>query len=69
MFIVVDQKTSVYHDVDCDKKYKWYVVVNGVVTFWLIFTSDYKTISHHTNNAYNYEQDFEGICIRKELEK
>ncbi len=51
------------------KKYKWHVVVNGVVTFWLISTSDYNTISHHTNNAYNHEQDFEGICIREKLEK
>jgi hypothetical protein len=29
----------------------------------------YKTISHHTNNAYNHEQDFKGICVKEELEK
>jgi len=28
-----------------------------------------KTISHHTNNADNHEQDFKGIHTREELEK
>jgi hypothetical protein len=28
-----------------------------------------KTILHHTNSAYNHEQDIKGICIREELEK
>jgi hypothetical protein len=29
----------------------------------------YKTILHCTNNAYNHEQDIEGIHIKEELEK
>jgi hypothetical protein len=28
-----------------------------------------KTILHHANNIYNYEQHVEGICIKEELEK
>jgi hypothetical protein len=28
-----------------------------------------KTIFHCTNSAYNHEQDIEGICLRKKLEK